>query len=173
MQQTVYAFIDSQNLNLGVQNDALDRKGNYHKGWKLDFAKFRRFLSDKYDVEVAFLFIGYRADNDKLYSYLNDSGFTLVFKPTTSFTNTHGQTIVKGNVDADLVLHTAARQIANYDKAVVVSGDGDFLCLYDFLDENSKLLKIVIPNKLQYSSLLTKYREYLDFVSSHRKNLEI
>ena len=36
----IYAFIDSQNLNLGVQ----DQK------WKLDFARFRVYLKDKYKV---------------------------------------------------------------------------------------------------------------------------
>ena len=34
----VYAFIDSQNLNLGVRS----------QGWKLDFSKFRQYLHDKY-----------------------------------------------------------------------------------------------------------------------------
>jgi len=44
-----YAFIDSQNLNLGVKN----------QGWRLDFKKFRVYLAEKYCVKVAYLFIGY------------------------------------------------------------------------------------------------------------------
>ncbi len=44
-----YAFIDSQNVNLSIR--AL--------GWKLDFSRFRAYLSDKYHVKKAFLFIGY------------------------------------------------------------------------------------------------------------------
>ena len=43
-----YAFIDSQNLNLGIQS----------LGWKLDFKKFRLYLKNKYSVEKAYLFIG-------------------------------------------------------------------------------------------------------------------
>ena len=38
----------------------------------------------------------------------------------------------KGNVDAELVLSAAAIEFINYDKAVIVSGDGDFACLVDF-----------------------------------------
>ena len=44
----VYAFIDSQNLNLGIRS----------QGWELDFKKFRLYLKNKYHVEKAYLFIG-------------------------------------------------------------------------------------------------------------------
>ena len=36
----VYAFIDSQNVNLAIQA----------QGWKLDFGKFRIYLREKYGV---------------------------------------------------------------------------------------------------------------------------
>ncbi len=52
----VYAFIDSQNINLGVKS----------LGWNLDFKRFRIYLKDKYKVEKAFLFLGYIKENDKL-----------------------------------------------------------------------------------------------------------
>ena len=51
-----YAFIDSQNLNLGVRD----------QGWKLDFGRFRVYLKDKYQATKAFLFIGYVAGNQAL-----------------------------------------------------------------------------------------------------------
>jgi|HubBroStandDraft_4_1064222.scaffolds.fasta_scaffold298763_1 uncharacterized LabA/DUF88 family protein len=79
---------------------------------------------------------------------------------------------VKGNVDTDLVLYASAREIDNYDKAVVVSGDGDFLSLYDYLDEQEKMGVILIPNKQNYSSLLNKYAKHFDFVSVNKKKLE-
>jgi len=50
----IYAFIDSQNLNLGVRS----------QGWVLDFKRFKKYLEDKYDVSKAFLFVGYVAGND-------------------------------------------------------------------------------------------------------------
>lgn len=46
---TTYAFIDSQNLNLAVRD----------MGWKLDFARFRVYLKEKYGVDKAYILIGY------------------------------------------------------------------------------------------------------------------
>jgi hypothetical protein len=166
-----FAFIDSQNLNMGVST-SFKRRGSNYKGWKLDFVKFRKFLSDKYRVDTAFLFIGNLPGNESLYEYLQRAGYILVLKPTTTYKEKDGQIRVKGNVDTDLVLYAAAKEISDYDKAVVVSGDGDFLSLYDYLVENDKLAKIVIPNKQNYSQLLNKYAEYFDFVSVNQKKLQ-
>lgn len=168
----IYAFIDSQNLNLGVQNDVVDRHGKRHAGWKLDFKRFFVFLKDKYRVDDAFLFVGYKPGNENLYSYLQMCGYKVIIKPTTVFIDEDGEQRVKGNVDTDLVLYSAAKLYDEYDRAIVVSGDGDFLCLYDYLIEKEKLDKILVPNKLRYSNLLTKYSKHLDFISVHKKKLE-
>jgi len=156
----VYAFIDSQNLNLGVRS----------QGWKLDFKKFRLYLKNKYRVEKAYLFIGMIPGNEQLYTNLADSGYQLVFKPTISYTE-DGQESHKGNVDAELVLYAAAKVFSRYDKAVIVSGDGDFSCLAEYLLEKNKLGRIICPNK-RYSSLLRKYSRFIDIVSRARKSLE-
>ena len=59
--QVVYAFIDSQNLNLGVRNDIRTADGKHfrHKGWNLDFGKFYQYLKEVLKVEKAFIFIGF------------------------------------------------------------------------------------------------------------------
>ncbi len=145
---TTYAFIDSQNLNLGTQS----------QGWKLDFARFRRFLSDKYHVKKAFLFIGYVVGNEALYTYLQQVGYLCIFKPTLEHKEGK-KVIVKGNVDAELVLH-AMIQFPHYQQAILVSGDGDFRCLVEYLVEKKKLLKLIVPNH-QYSSLLRPYARYI------------
>ena len=139
-----YAFIDSQNLNLGIRS----------QGWKLDFTTFRRYLKNKYAVSQAFLFIGYVFGNENLYLNLQKAGYILIFKPTLEVKE-NGKTIIKGNVDAELVLHTMI-EFENYVKAVVVSGDGDFHCLVEYLAEHKKLLKILVPTK-HYSSLLREF----------------
>jgi len=168
----IYAFIDSQNLNLGVCRDITHKSKKIYTGWELDFAKFRRFLKDRYHVDTAFLFIGNKPGNEGLYAYLQRVGYVTVLKPTTSFKDGDGQTKVKGNVDTDLVLYAAAQEIDNYDKAVVVSGDGDFLSLYEYLEAKDKLGNIIIPNKKRYSQLLTKYAKIFDFVSDKKLKLE-
>jgi uncharacterized LabA/DUF88 family protein len=106
-----FAFIDSQNLNLSILS----------QGWKLDYKKFRIYLKDKFDITNAFLFIGYSPTNTNLYTSLQTYGYILIFKPTLILPD--GK--IKGNIDAELVLHTMI-EYNNFDKAVLVTGDGDF-----------------------------------------------
>ena len=77
----------------------------------------------------------------------------------------------KGNVDAELVLHTMV-EYPNYDKALIVSGDGDFYCLVDYLKGKDKLLKLMIPNRNRYSSLLRKFSKEMVFMNDLRGKLE-
>ena len=67
---------------------------------------------------------------------------------------------VKGNVDAELVLQ-AMIEYPNYDKAVIVSGDGDFYCLVKYLKNKGKLLKLLVPDDRRYSSLYRKLSSYI------------
>jgi len=155
--QNNYAFIDGQNLNLSIQR----------LGWKLDFRKFRVYLSEKYAVGTAYYFLGFVEGNSNLYTSLQKDGYILVFKPTLTFPN--GK--VKGNIDAELVLH-AMIQYENYEKAVIVTGDGDFYCLVDYFIKNNKLLKLLIPDRNRFSSLFRKKMVYISFVSDFRNKLE-
>ena len=152
-----YAFIDSQNLNLAIRE----------QGWTLDFKRFRKYLEDKYRVTKAFLFIGYIATNESLYTSLQEYGYILIFKPTLSLPD--GK--VKGNIDAELVLHTMI-EYPNYVKAVIVSGDGDFYCLIEYLKKQGKLEKLLIPNRNKYSFLLRKFRHDMAFVDDLRRKVE-
>lgn len=155
-----FAFIDSQNLNLGVRT----------MGWQVDYKKFRLYLKNKYGVDQAFMFIGLVANNQKLYTQLQTAGFILVFKPTVRYFE-NGKETVKGNVDAELVLHAAAIEYSNYDKAIIVSGDGDFACLMQFLEDNDKLLHVFTPNS-KYSKLLRPYSKYIVELSQLKSSLE-
>ncbi len=157
-----YAFIDSQNLYLSLVKQL---------GWKLDFARFRIYLKEKYGVEKAYLFIGYIETNQDLYKNLQEAGYVLIFKPTLKYKD--GTT--KGNCDAELVLQ-AMIEYPNYEKAVIVSGDGDFYCLSDYLIKQSKLEVMIVPNEYKYSALLKKLNEsdkkYLAFLNPLRNKLE-
>lgn len=168
VKKKIYAFIDSQNLNLGTSKDLYRGKKLIYKGWKLDYQKFRKYLKDKFGVEQAFLFIGRMVKYEPLYSALRNYGYILVFKPTVKDVN--GKP--KGNVDAELVLHAAAIEYPNYNKAVIVSGDGDFYCLHQFLHERKKLLRILIPNTKAESSLLKKFQQYKTFLIYEKIKLE-
>lgn len=167
-----YAFIDSQNLNLGTQR----------MGWKLDWRKFRQYLADKHGVTKAYMFIGYMSENESLYEYMHELGFLIVLKPTVDVQaqpegdksnqkpgEAKEKPGIKGNVDAELVLY-AMKELANYDKAIIVSGDGDFFSLAEYLEEQGKLAHILTPN-WQYSSLLKVFDEKIIRMDQMRKQL--
>jgi uncharacterized LabA/DUF88 family protein len=185
-QKANYAFIDSQNLNLGVQK----------MGWKLDWRKFREYLKNVHNVEKAFMFIGYLPDNEKLYDQMHDLGYLIVLKPTLEMYQTEEseearakkleekqlsegvkpenikpeeKRVTKGNVDAELVLY-AVKEMPNYHKAIVVSGDGDFFSLLEYLDQQQKLQNLLAPN-WQYSSLLKPFEKYVIRLDQKRGEL--
>jgi len=85
-----FAYIDGANLHKGVEE----------LGWSLDYTRFRVWLKEKYQIGRAYIFIGLIPGNKNLYTFLQEAGFTLVFKETTY----DGAGKVKGNCDADLVL---------------------------------------------------------------------
>ena len=122
-------------------------------------------------VEKAYLFIGYVEGNNDLYVSLQSAGFICIFKPTLL----SKEGVVKGNVDAELVLQ-AMIEYPNYDKAVIVTGDGDFLCLADYLVKQDKLSAVLIPDQRRYSALLKRInrpdKKYLAFLSEQRGHLE-
>jgi uncharacterized LabA/DUF88 family protein len=152
-----YAFIDSQNLNLAIQE----------QGWKLDFRRFKKYLLDKYGVSKAFLFIGYVPTHENLYTSLQEYGYILVFKPTLMLEGGR----IKGNVDAELVLH-AMIEYPRYDKAVIVTGDGDFHCLIEYLKKKEKLEKLLIPDRNKFSALLRKFSADSAYMNDLKIKLE-
>jgi len=156
----IYAFIDSQNVNLATQEC----------GWKLDFSRFYVYLKDKYKISKAFLFIGFVTGNENLYTFLKKVGYIVIFKPTLDYRK-KGGSYTKGNVDAELVLHTMI-EFPNYDKVIIISGDGDFHCLIEYLEKQGKLLNIIIPYSKKYSALLRKYKKYFIYLDKLDKKLE-
>ncbi len=153
-----YAFIDGQNLYLAIKE----------MGWKLDYKRFRVYLKEKYGAGKAYMFMGFVPTNQELYNFLQTVGFVLVFKPILS----DNQHPIKGNCDAELVLQ-AMIDLNNYDKALIVTGDGDFYCLVKHLNINDKLLKVLAPSAQNCSSLLKKIAgKKMSFVSDLRQKLE-
>lgn len=153
-----YAFIDGQNLNLGIQE----------LGWKLDYRRFRIYLKEKYRVIKAYYFIGYIEGMNDLYASLQATGYILIFKPTLR----KPDGTVKGNCDAELVLQSMI-DYKKYDQAVIVSGDGDFACLVKYLNEHNKLRNLLAPNRRKYSALLKKpAAKKIVFIDSMKGKLE-
>ena len=79
---------------------------------------------------------------------------------------------IKGNIDADLDLQ-AMIDYRNYDKAVIVTSDGDFYSLIRYLYERNKLKKVISPYVKTCSVLLKKSaKEKVVFMNNLRKKLE-
>jgi len=137
------AYIDGANLHNGVTDF----------GWTLDYARFRVWLTEKYGVKNAYIFIGLIPKFKELYKYLQESGFTLVFKEVVY----DGNGKAKGNCDADLVLQVV-RDVyeKRCDKAILVSSDGDYASLVKFLKEQKKLSIVLSPHDKSRCSILLK-----------------
>lgn len=172
----VYAFIDNQNLNMGVQKF----------GWKMDWRKFRKLLQDEFGVQKAFMFIGYMPENEDLYTQMHEAGYLVVLKPTLEMyakpeaekkpgdekneaKPEHVRPPTKGNTDAELVMYVM-KELPNYDKAIIVSGDGDFYSIVEYLEQQGKLLHLMAPNWM-YSSLMKPFEKYVVRVDSFKKQL--
>lgn len=196
-----YAFIDSQNVNVSTQKF----------GWKMNWRELRKFLSEKYNVMTAYMFIGYLPEFEDLYEQMHDAGFSVVLKPTYDMTKPYLSQVkeveipadkdyksfgeraadelngknkaeralaeqaeaakrhIKGNIDAELVLW-AMKDLNKYDKAIIVSGDGDFYCLVEYLHEQKKLEKLLVPS-MHFSGLYHAYESYIERLDKHRNRL--
>lgn len=153
-----YAFIDGNNLNLGIKG----------LGWKLDYRRFRTFLTEKHGVKNAYIFMGYSPTQQNLYKSLQEQGYIMIFKPTMILKDG----AVKGNCDAELVLNSMV-ELPNYDKAILVTGDGDFYCLAEYLIKVQKFERILAPSQKSCSYLLRKVAgSHIIYISDLRTKLE-
>ena len=143
-----FAYIDGQNLHMGTAKREIDP-------WKIDLARFRIYLEQKYNVSKAFYFLGFLDETQQsLYENIQSAGFILLFREHTSLML--GKK--KGNVDSDIILHIMKKLYykENFNKIVLVSGDGDYKQLVDFLITESRFEKIIFPDAKRASSLYKK-----------------
>lgn len=139
------AFIDGQNLYLGTKQN----------GWSIDLSRLKIYLQDRYNVKEAYYFIGYlQEENNELYKEIQKAGFIVVFKDH----NEYAISKKKGNVDTDIVFEIMKNLIenTNFNKIVLVSGDGDYKKLVDYLVEKDRFKRILFPNGNKASSLYNK-----------------
>ncbi len=136
-----YAFIDGQNLYKGVKKFGKD----------FNYRNFRIYLEEFHNVNKAIIFLGYIESNTSLYTSLKSDGFKLEFKDVSK----DGVGKTKGNVDVFLTVR-ALMSMGEYDKAVVVTSDGDFASLIDGLKSTNKFLAVISPEKKTCSYLLRK-----------------
>ena len=155
------AFIDGQNLYMGTRT--------CNQPWEVDLAKLKFYLERKYNVKEVYYYLGYVQDeNEELYDEVQRAGLILRFRQ-------HNSAMIgkkKGNVDSDIIFNIMRRICKKevFDKIVLVSGDGDYKMLVDFLIEENRFEKILFPNRKFASSLYKKMgRKYF----AHLEDLDI
>jgi len=169
-----YAFIDGINLHLTYE----------YLDWKIDYRKLLIYLRGRHNVTTAYYFSGFVEQNNNIYKDLEACGYTLKFRDVSEFTtdpvicpNCQGvvepaQIKTKCDCDADLVLQ-AMDDASSYDKAILISSDGDFDNLVRKLLHTGKMKLILAPCKEGCSKLLKRASlGRIDFLDNHRDKLE-
>ena len=164
--QDSYAFIDGQNL---IYNTARREDDP----WKIDLKRFRIYLHDKYKIATAYYFIGaYNAKYEKMYCAIRDYGYELVFREHDE----RSKSGKKGNVDTDIVF-SVMKKLADrekFDKILLVSDDGDYFRMVNYLIGKGKFKKLLAPSR-RYISYLYKTKikdtfvDYLDKAEIRQK----
>lgn len=153
-----YAFVDNANVTVSVAR----------QGWHIDRWKLKWRLERRWNVGKVFMLMGYHPDYEPMYEYFRSLGYDLVFKPMNIWENIE----LKGNIDTDLVLRVM-KEWTKYDKAILLTWDGDFMSLVTHLKAKKKLGQIIVPHSGRYSHFLDQAAgEYITSLTGKKRWLE-
>ncbi len=169
-----YAFIDGANLHLTYEN--LD--------WKLDYQKLFNYLTKKQNVSVAYYFLGNVKENSNIYIDLESCGYRLILKEPTRFVTDEeycpycnmalAPEIPRYKSDCDsLMTLQVMSDLLLFDKAIMITSDGDFDNLVTNLWQRDKLKLVLAPCRAGCSGLLlSAARGRIAFIDDLRNELE-
>lgn len=129
-----YAYVDASNIIYGAKAE----------GWFIDQKKLLDYLKQKFSVRKAFFYYGKDSNNKKKESFLKkleDFGYTLRVKEIKRYGKK-----AKANCDVDLTMDVLL-EIRNYKRAIILSGDGDFLPLLQHLQKKNKQIIVISSPK--------------------------
>ena len=78
----------------------------------------------------------------KFYQKLEQFGYKLLLKPVKLYEQEDGSTKRKANCDVDMAFYLM-KEKNNYDRAIILSGDGDFLPVLKYLKKEDKEITIL------------------------------
>lgn len=132
-----YVFIDASNIIYGVLK---------YDGWKVDLLKLKKYLESRYGAQKIFYYAGIEPDNEKqklFYKKLEDEfGYTVCLKKVKFYTGEDGSVVRKANCDVDMTFDMM-RFLGQYARAVVLTGDGDFCCVVEYLVKKGREIRII------------------------------
>ena len=130
---TTYAFVDASNIIYGARAE----------GWFIDLKKLIIYLRNRLKVKKAFFYYGRDSKSEKKEKFLNkleEFGFTLRVKEIKRY-----GTRIKANCDVDLTMDMLIME-KQYERAIVLTGDGDFAPLFFYLISKKKKQITVISS---------------------------
>lgn len=125
-----YAFIDASNIIYGARAEK----------WRIDQKKLFGYLRKKFKISKMFFYFGEDNNNSKQAKFLKKLelfGYILRVKQIKRYGSRQ-----KANCDVDLTMDMLLL-IDKYDRAIVLTGDGDFLPLFEYLKKQGKEIVII------------------------------
>lgn len=129
-----YAFIDASNIIYGARAER----------WFIDQQKLFKYLKNKFSVSKAFFYYGKDSRNVKQQKFLKrleEFGYVLRVKEIKRY-----GTKSKANCDVDLTMDVLLK-IKEYQRAIMLTGDGDFLPLIQYIVKRKKEVVIIASPK--------------------------
>lgn len=96
--------------------------------------------------EAELLLIGRHIQRVRFYLRLERFGYKLFIKPVKRYEQDDGTTKRKANCDVDMAFHLM-KDKDNFDRVIILSGDGDFLPVLKYLKEIGKEVIILARGK--------------------------
>jgi uncharacterized LabA/DUF88 family protein len=154
--ERIALFIDGANLYASAK--AL--------GFDIDYKRLLKEFQSKGRLTRAYYYTALVDDQEyssvrPLVDWLDYNGFTMVTKPTKSFTDALGHRKIKGNMDIELTVD-AMRLVEHLDHVVLFTGDGDFRALVAAMQMRGRRVSVVSTLQTQPPMVADDLRRQAD-----------
>jgi len=170
-----YVFIDVSNLIYGAK-----RTGK----WEINYQKLSKYLNSRYKASKIFFYAGVKSLTKNKFNKLQKFGYILRLKELRIYRKKpierkskcpkcghvfkkkiYRPPEQKANCDVDLTFD-AMRHVSDYSKMILISGDGDFYPLVEFLMKKGREVRIIGETRSTAISLKKLVGpEFIDLVS--------
>src|SRR3989338_1558994 len=138
--QVIYAFVDAANI--------MYRPNDLHS-WKIDVLKLLMYLRERFGVSRVFYYGGVdylNAVQVRMYEKMRNWGYELCINPVKRFVNEAGERYLKADVDSRMTFDMM-HLLSEYDRAIVITGDGDFYWVLQYLLHQKEKVWLLSRNK--------------------------
>ena len=137
---------------------------------RINFLKIKEYFQKSGDKIVglyAYIIRTPDANSVKFERFLLSLGYNLIIKEAIKTTNREGRNIYRGTDQDTAITIDCMRKIKQFDKWVLMSGDGDFIDLCKYLKKEDKAIDVWA---LKGSSFNKKFCDYVDSIHFFNNN---